>query len=325
MNFKNIVFNTWSGAFFQKGGGEVQLLQSKLALEKRGHHVQFFDMWNPQLDIDILHQFSIQAGVEHVVKRYKNGGHKVALSTIMWDLHPRDYFEYHRIRSIMSDADILLTNSEAESVRLADHFQMDLSKFHKTRNSIGDSFFGPAQPEIFRKKYGIEGDFILSVANIDRRKNFEKLIPACKELGVRIVGIGHLQDKEYFESFKNLYKDYIYLGPMDNEEMLKSAYAACSVYALPSLCETPGIAALEAASQGAKIVITNEGCAEEYFGNKAEYVNPHDLSSIVQGLEKAMNAPKDSELPEFIRKNYSWDITAKEIIEGYEKIKTLQS
>jgi len=41
--------------------------------------------------------------------------------------------------------------------------------------------------------------------------------------------------------------------------MLASAYAACDVFVLPSMFETPGIAALEAGLAGAKIVITKYG------------------------------------------------------------------
>jgi glycosyltransferase involved in cell wall biosynthesis len=321
MSFKNILFNTWNGAFFHKGGGEVQLLQSRIALEKRGLNIDFFDLWEPQLDFDLLHQFSVLPGVEHVVRKYKALGMKTALSTILWGPLPdREHAEYHRMRSIVDHSDILLTNSIAESELLSEYFQQDPSRFHKTRNSVGDRFFRQSTPDLFRKKFNISGDFVLSVGNIQERKNYKKLIHACNKLDLRLIIIGHSSESHALNDLKDLNEGSIYLGAISDEEILKSAYSACSIFALPSYCETPGIAALEAASQGAKILITQEGCTREYFEDNATYVNPYEISSIIEGIEKAMNLPKNPELPNFTRSNYSWDITAREIIEGYERV-----
>ena len=71
-----ILFNTCFSAFFQKGGGEIQLLKSKEALEKLGHTVSLYNHWQPQTDFEIFHQFSIESGVEQVVRKYKEMGKK---------------------------------------------------------------------------------------------------------------------------------------------------------------------------------------------------------------------------------------------------------
>ena len=139
-------------------------------------------------------------------------------------------------------------------------------------------------------------------------------------MGLPLVTIGHIKDVPYYDQFKNSYSQHTHLGPIEDEEFLKSAYSASSVFALPSFCETPGIAALEAASQGSKIVVTSEGCAQEYFGDLALYVHPESLQSIKDGIHQAMNSLKSSETANHIIRNYSWDITAEEIIEGYKKI-----
>jgi glycosyltransferase involved in cell wall biosynthesis len=320
MNSKKILFNTWAGAFFQKGGGEVQLLKSKEALEKKGYKVDLYDQWNPHLNIDVFHQFSIELGVEHAVKKYKSLGYKVALSTIMWHPPERGSAPFYRIKSILDTSDILMTNSDMESKKISDHFEIDITKFHKTRNSISETYFTKGSEQAFREKTGIKGEFVLSVANIDQRKNTHKLIQACKDLGLPLVTIGHVKDMPYYSQFQDSYPQHTHLGPIEDEEFLKSAYSASSVFALPSLCETPGIAALEAASQGSKIVVTSEGCAQEYFGEMALYVDPESLKSIKDGIHQAMNSLKNSETPIYITRNYSWDITAEEIIEGYKKI-----
>ena len=49
-----VLFNTWGGAYFNPGGGEVQLNFSKEYLEKQNIQVELFNQWNPQKDFDIF-------------------------------------------------------------------------------------------------------------------------------------------------------------------------------------------------------------------------------------------------------------------------------
>ena len=45
-----ILFNTYPVAFACPGGGEIQLLKSREALEKTGQQVFLFNIWDPQFD-----------------------------------------------------------------------------------------------------------------------------------------------------------------------------------------------------------------------------------------------------------------------------------
>ena len=315
-----VLFNTWSGAFFNEGGGEIQLKKSREYLEKAGYSIDLYDMWSPQKKFDIFHQFSIQYGVNFVVENYKTLGYKIALSTIMWDLPNKDEFYFHHIKNLLNNADILLTNSERESLKLSEAFDVDINKFHKTRNSIADEYCSAETGLDFKEKFAISGDFVLSVANIDTRKNTHNLIAACADIGLQFISVGHIRDVQYFNSFNEKYDNFIHLGNIADIALLKSAYQQCALFALPSLCETPGIAALEAASQGAKIVITKEGAAEEYFGDMVTYVNPYELEDIVKGLEYELTFDRDSALQKHVKDNFTWDKTAVDIIDGYNKI-----
>lgn len=317
---KKIVFNSWPAAFFQKGGGEVQLLKSKESLERKGNEILFYNPWAPQIDVDVLHQFSTEFGVEGVVKKYKEFGKKIALSPIMWVPPTKGTFFYDRVKEMFDLSDILLTNSQMEATVLSEHFGINTSKFYVTRNSISDAYFSLGESDLFRKKYQVEGDFILSVANIDKRKNTHQLVEACKKLDLRLITIGHVKDPIYYSSFKDSYSGYMHLESIENEEVLKSAYSGCLLFALPSLFETPGIAALEAASQGARIVITSEGSTSEYFQKYATYVDPMSLESIVLGIESCLNSKRDSNLLKMVVENYTWEKTGIEILEAYSRI-----
>lgn len=318
---KKILFNTWAGAFFSPGGGEVQLNNTKIHLQELSYKIDLYNQWEPQTDFDIFHQFSIQLGANYVVDGYKQKHQKkIALSTILWtDLAQTDFY-YWQIRDLLLKADILFTNSDAESLKISKDFSIAPEKFHKTRNAITSEFTDSGTADLFNSKYKVGKDFILTVANVDRRKNTKMLVEICKELGLELVVIGAIRDQEYFEEFKGSYDKVQFIGPIYDTNMIRSAYNACRVFALPSLCETPGIAALEAASQGARIVVTDQGAAPEYLGNYAVYVSPTDRDSVKNGLIAGMELKVNGLQVYDIRSSYTLTQTAQDVAIGYNKI-----
>lgn len=320
-----ILFNSWSGAFFNPGGGEVQLSETRKHLLRKGVEVDLYDQWTPQREFDIFHQFSLAPGVNYPVGEYRTLGKRIALSTILWAEFPVGHPERERIREILNLADILFTNSNAESVKLARAFDIQVSKFHKTRNGISDEYLNSETNADFRGQHKITRDFILSVANIDRRKNTKMLIQACRELDKSLVLVGEIRDPVYFREIQTECKgNYVHVGAIREIPLLKSAFQQAALFALPSYCETPGIAALEAGSQGCKIAITAEGCAEEYFGSYATYINPFEATLIVEGLDRELKTSRNkTEIAGHIRKNFSWSQTADDVIEGYDKLLSL--
>ena len=316
---KSVVFNSWPGAFFHPGGGEMQLLETKAALEAKGFAIDLYNQWQPQVEFEIYHQFSTEPGTSSVLRGFKGNDKKIAISPIMWGYPPKDHFIWHDIKQAFDLADILFPNSMAEAERLAEAFDVPLEKFHKTRNAIPDAYRSLETGADFRAAYGIEGDFLLSVANIDNRKNTERLVAVCKALGVQLVSVGHIREVPYYERFKDSYNGFKQVGPITDVAMLKSAYQQCLSYVLPSLCETPGIAALEAASQGANVIITSEGATEEYFGEYATYVDPLSEASIKSALMGAGPCANPKKQIDFIVGEYTWDKCADDVMAGYLK------
>jgi glycosyltransferase involved in cell wall biosynthesis len=102
-----------------------------------------------------------------------------------------------------------------------------------------------------------------------------------------------------------------------DSDLLASAYAACDTFVLPSLFETPGIAALEAGLSGAKVVITPHGGPREYFGSMADYVNPYDVQDIRRGILKALDRPRNDVLATHIAARFLWKHVAIRTAEVY--------
>ncbi len=221
----------------------------------------------------------------------KKIGMPLVISPNLWVTLDRiNQYPFDEIRNSFVLADRVIGNSDMECDLLASVFSLPREKFATVYNGIDDNFFTSTDPNIFRAHFGIDGPFVLNVANIEPRKNQILLARAMKNFPeMKLVIIGHERDHCYA---KLLYEEagdqLLFLGPIPHEsDLLASAYAACELFALPSKLETPGLAALEACAMGANILITSEGSTREYFGEGAVYVNPDDINDITNGIKNA--------------------------------------
>ncbi len=317
-----IYFNTYAAAFQCPGGGEIQLLKSKEALERRGHEVILYDQWTHKLEqADVLHQFSVQGGTYNLCAYAHNSNIPLVLSPILWLSDYINQYPMTEIAFITDVSDVICPNSHAEVERFLNHFEAPRDKYLVTHNGVDSCFFDSLSADKFLSEFKIQGPFALCVGNIEVRKNQLALLEACVQVGLHLVLIGNVRDQEYFSKMNSQFSgNFSYLGYLNHDApILRSAYAACSVFALPSLLETPGLAALEAAAVGAPLVITKEGCTEEYFGSDAFYVNPNSVDDIVEKLLMALKSPpKTDELKGRVRQ-FSWDRVALELENAYHK------
>jgi glycosyltransferase involved in cell wall biosynthesis len=190
-------------------------------------------------------------------------------------------------------------------------------------NGVDERFYN-ADPSLFRKKFGLDG-FILNVGHIGHeRKNVLALIQALGQIDHPAVIIGRIIKSDYGEACiheASKHKHILLIDGLDNSsELLASAYSACDVFVLPSMFETPGIAALEAGLAGAKIVITPYGGTKEYFREMATYVEPDSVASIRDGITKALVSPRTSLLSDHIRREYLWTRIAKQTAQVYREL-----
>ena len=160
---------------------------------------------------------------------------------------------------------------------------------------------------LFRNLY--TGDeFVLFVGDLSNsRKNVLRLIEACANRGLPLVLIGPLVETPYGQCVKQAIQktpNVSYLGVVPRA-VLFSAMGCCRVFALPSLMEGIGLAAVEAGVVGARVVITRNGGPSDYFGNMAWYVDPYSVRSIADGLVAAWNANETSQLMQFLRETLS--------------------
>lgn len=315
-------------AFHTPGGGEVQLLQYRKYLPEAGVEVTLLDQWNPQfLNSDLVHFFSCMSGSLHFCAFVKKIGLPLAVSPNLWITEEtRHLYPYDEIRTQFVLADKVIGNSDIECDVLARVFNMPRDRFVTVYNGVNEVFFEPTSPDIFREHFGIDGPFILNVANLEPRKNQLKLARALKEFpDLKLIMIGHERDPDYSQQCKAEGGDQLrYLGPLPHDSvLLRSAYSACELFALPSTLETPGLAALEAAACGAKVLVTSEGCTREYFGKGAVYVAPDNVDDISRGIAATLSQNKTFLPALCMRANFTWKHAAKTLSGFYDGIITL--
>ena len=339
-----ICLATYQSVLLLKGGPRTQILKTKQFLEKRGVEVSLFEYWQEfsKEKVDLVHLFGANIGTYHLAREIAKLGVPMVVTPIFFTRHSAPFIrwstgvnnvlrhfangiwtDYSIVQEICSWSKAVLPNTRREAELLIHGMGIDQRVVTVVPNGV-DEGFASADPSLFMEAYGIR-NFVLNVGHIGpHRKNVLRLIKALEYINVPSVIIGRIEENAYGRECLALARKnprLMIIESLPNDSaLLASAYAACDVFVLPSLYETPGIAALEAALAGAKIVITRNGGTEEYFGSDAEYVDPSSVELIHHGITTALNKPKSDTLRNRIRSTYLWPSVAEQYRAIYERI-----
>ena len=222
-------------------------------------------------------------------------------------------------QEVLKRATLLLPNSEMEAKAIKQDFHLDFD-YAIVPNAI-DLMFA-RRDDSFTKKTGLK-DYVLCVGNYIERKNQLGLIKAMRGLNIPLVLVGSVvpTHHNYYRAIQieaSLADFPVKIFEHVTQPELVSYYSGATVVALPSWIETTGLAGLEGGLAGCSVVITDRGYTKEYFSNLAFYCSPDDIQSIRQAVCQAYNSPKNPALADHIRRNYTWEKTAKATYEAYQ-------
>lgn len=317
-----VLLNTYPTAFIVPGGGEVQLRETARHLEIQGVETALFDPWNPALaGADIVHFFSVFGGSLPFCQFAKQLASHLVISPGLWPDHPERY-PMEEIQAMLDLADLVVPNSHAERELLAERFAIPAEKFAVVYNGVEPAAFVQPDTDLFPRRYGLSR-YILCVANIEPRKNQLRLIRALREIPLPLVFLGEVRDVGYYaECRREAGERAIFLPPLPHDSPdLVSAYAGADLFVLPSLLETPGLAALEAAAAGCpRLVVTAVGSAREYFGDRIDYIEcPEDETAIQLSVRRALERDLmgRNALRRHICETFTWENSTRCLIEFY--------
>jgi len=230
-------------------------------------------------------------------------------------------------------SDFIITDSEYTKQDVIELFKFPEEKIKVIPLGIEKPDLMRSDIERIDAKPFINHPFILSVATIEPRKNYVRLIKAfsiIKDLyriphKLVIVGaMGWRHEDVLSEAKDSEYaSDIIMTGYLSSND-LSSLYYNADVFAYVSIYEGFGLPILEAMAMGLPTVYANNTSMVEVAGEVGIGVDAYDVESITEGLYQLIS---NSELSkQFSIKGlerasqFTWEKTAKETLEVYKQV-----
>jgi len=312
------------------GGGEVQAERTREALSELGVNVRVHEALNEDLG-DIVHFFGlfdshweiarhcIARGVPYVVSPIFVTPRTVA--RLRWRSFRQRFIDFKfpkdQYRLLKNAKEIYpLTGFEERNLRT---FFPNLSApFIRVPNGVEDRF-ATGDPALFRSEFDIEGPFVLHAATIERSKNQLGLIRALKGTGTQLILLGRVHDRAYWKQCEQeLEPTMRHLGQIPHEgPMLPSAFAAASVFCLPSRREILPLSAMEATVAGCSLVLGSKWGGQEIWEGKARFVDPDDLKGIREAVQAGL---KERPSPGDFLARYRWPAVGGLLKGRYQKV-----
>jgi glycosyltransferase involved in cell wall biosynthesis len=230
----------------------------------------------------------------------------------------------------------ILTVSEASKRDIMRFFNVPADKIVVVYNAIDERFRVPPSEEAIarvRERYQLDRRFVLYAGNIRPHKNLVRLIEAFADLRTNgfedvtllIIGdeISKLPALRRAVHSHKLHKHVRFLGYL-SDDMLAILYRLASVFVFPSLYEGFGLPPLEAMASGTPVVTSNVSSLPEVTGGAAILVDPYEVDSIREGIQRVLTDPG---LCEELRakgiarsREFSWEASVARTREIYEEV-----
>lgn len=237
------------------------------------------------------------------------------------------------MKKTVNRADYIITVSECSKRDIIKYLKVDESKIQVIYNGVDEVYKKMLNHEIIdeiKKKYNIDGKYLLYLGTLEPRKNIETIIKAynlfnkCNNENIKLVLAGKkgwLYDdifkliKEFKIEDKVIFTDYV------DDDDKPALYQGAEIFLFPSLYEGFGIPVVEAMASGTPVITSNSSSLPEVAGEAAIITDPMDYKEISRSIERILN---DSELRENMinegikqADKFNWDESAEKLKKLY--------
>lgn len=186
------------------------------------------------------------------------------------------------------------------------------------------------------RRYGIFGDYLVTVGNIEPRKNQVRLIEAfctlpadlAERFTLVLVGAGAWKEAEVREridaALREGRKIALLLGAVTDAD-LPALYSGAHASAYVSVYEGFGMPPLESMACGTPVLTGNRSVLPEVTGDAAITADPTDVAAIAAGLETILrlDGPERDDLVTKGRANvarYRWNEAARTLLDTVREV-----
>ena len=236
----------------------------------------------------------------------------------------------HRLRWVRREASLIIADSEATKQDIIELLGIEQERIRVVHLASGQIFgkfkaqsskFKVDEIDRIKKKYGIEGEYLLSVGTMEPRKNLKRVMAAFAEIRNQkseirnLVVVGRAGWGEQVMPAKGVK----FLGVVPERD-LPGLYGGAMALIYPSLYEGFGLPILEAMTVGCPVVTSDRGSLKEVAGEAAVLVDPENEDSIAMGIEEAVERRAV-----WVKKGlaqaakFSWEKAARETLRVYEE------
>jgi glycosyltransferase involved in cell wall biosynthesis len=201
------------------------------------------------------------------------------------------------VRRTLRRAARVLTPSEFSRRAILNHYPLDEEKVIAVPNAVS-SRFRPVERGISRafaeKRFGIRGPFVLTVGDLQPRKNhggllraFEDVVRAQPRLPHRLVFVGKetWYSRELHRAVeKSAVGDRVHFTGFVEDDELVYLYGACDLFVFPSFYEGFGLPILEAMACGRAVACSNAAAMPEVADSAALLFDPHSTAEMARAM-----------------------------------------
>jgi glycosyltransferase involved in cell wall biosynthesis len=149
---------------------------------------------------------------------------------------------------------------------------------------------------------GVDPDFLLTIGNVDPRKNIVSLMAAYSEMPPtlrdrhQLVVTCSQADEHHLGMLRGHaarydIEDRVVILPFVTDDIMVSLYQSCALMVYPSLYEGLGLPIIEAMACGAAALVSNVGPMREIVSQSKARFDPRDPAAIRARMEHALSNP----------------------------------
>ena len=320
------------------GGFQIQIEQTKAALERQGTEVEHLRWWDDRQTGQIIHYFGRPNGGYIELAQAK--GMKVVAAELLTGLGSRSAGARFLQRSLMQatetvlprtfwsrlawdayqKADAFVALTQWEAYLMKSMFGAAEAKVHVIPNGV-ESIFFPAPGDAKEKP---EADYLVCTAAIHPRKRvLELALGAVRgKVPVWIIGKPYSESDSYYRQFLDVQKENAglirYEGGISDRGRLAKIYRMARGFVLLSTMESLSLSALEAAASRCPLLLSDLPWARTVFGADAVYAtgspSAENLSVILRTFFEEAPFKKPSFQP------LNWDEVARQLDACYHSL-----